>query len=192
MKVGTEEKWIAKWETILSPLILYSIAPRTPTLVHTLWKLKAKEYSGLSLPEGQGGAHRRTTECLVWCFAILCVCSVTQTCLTPCNPMDCRPPGSSVHDIFRVIILEWLAIFSSRVSSWPRDQPHSPLHLRQCQAGSLPPSHVAQKSPPPWGPFSPLGSLKGRTQRTSLRFTTGSQADDPWRSTELNKKIHLV
>ena len=25
------------------------------------------------------------------------MCSVAQSCLTPCNPMDCSPPGSSVH-----------------------------------------------------------------------------------------------
>ena len=26
-----------------------------------------------------------------------CVCLVAQSCLTPCHPMDCLPPGSSVH-----------------------------------------------------------------------------------------------
>ena len=30
-------------------------------------------------------------------LAIPCVCLVTQLCLTLCDPMDCRPPGSSVH-----------------------------------------------------------------------------------------------
>ena len=36
--------------------------------------------------------------------------------------MDYSPPGSSVHDIFQARILEWVAMFSSRGSSWPRDQ----------------------------------------------------------------------
>ena len=27
-----------------------------------------------------------------------------------CNPMDCSPPGSSVHRIFQVRILNWVAI----------------------------------------------------------------------------------
>ena len=36
--------------------------------------------------------------------------------------MDCSPPGSSVHEIFQVRILEWVAISSSRASSQPRDQ----------------------------------------------------------------------
>ena len=35
--------------------------------------------------------------------------------------MDCSPPGSSVHGIFQARILEWVAIFFSRGSSWPRD-----------------------------------------------------------------------
>ena len=28
---------------------------------------------------------------------IVCVCLVAQLCPTPCDPMDCSPPGSSVH-----------------------------------------------------------------------------------------------
>ena len=35
--------------------------------------------------------------------------------------MDCSPPGSSVHGIFQARILEWVAMPSSRGSSWPRD-----------------------------------------------------------------------
>ena len=35
---------------------------------------------------------------------------VAQSCPTPRNPMDCRPPGSSVHGIFQARVLEWGAI----------------------------------------------------------------------------------
>ena len=45
-----------------------------------------------------------------------------QSCLTPCNPLDCSLPGSSVHGIFQARILEWIAISSSRGSSSPRDE----------------------------------------------------------------------
>ena len=38
------------------------------------------------------------------------------------TPMDCSPPGSSVHGIFQARILEWVAISFSRGSSQPRDQ----------------------------------------------------------------------
>ena len=47
---------------------------------------------------------------------------VTQSCLTLCNPMDYRPPGSSVHDILQARVLEWVAVSFSRGSSHPRDQ----------------------------------------------------------------------
>ena len=38
------------------------------------------------------------------------------------EPMDCSPPGSSVHGILQARILEWVAIYVSRASSRPRDQ----------------------------------------------------------------------
>ena len=38
-----------------------------------------------------------------------------------CNPMDCSPPGSSVHGILQARIPEWVAMPSSRGSSQPRD-----------------------------------------------------------------------
>ena len=47
---------------------------------------------------------------------------LAQSCLTLCDPMDCIPPGSSVHEIFQARILEWLAISFSRGYSQPRDQ----------------------------------------------------------------------
>ena len=40
----------------------------------------------------------------------MCGCSVTQSYLTLCDPMDCSLPGSSVHGIFQARILEWVAI----------------------------------------------------------------------------------
>ena len=33
-----------------------------------------------------------------------------QSCLTLCNPTDRSPPGSSVHGIFQIRVLEWGAI----------------------------------------------------------------------------------
>ena len=38
-----------------------------------------------------------------------------QSCPTLCDPIDCNPPGSSVHDIFQARVLEWGAIaFSNK------------------------------------------------------------------------------
>ena len=52
----------------------------------------------------------------IWCVL------VTQSCPTICDPMDCSPPGSSVHEISQARILEWVVIFFSRGSSPPRDR----------------------------------------------------------------------
>ena len=44
------------------------------------------------------------------------------SCVWLCDPMDCSPPGSSVHGILQARTLEWTAMPSSRGSSQPRDQ----------------------------------------------------------------------
>ena len=55
----------------------------------------------------------------------LCMCAKSlQSHSTLCNPTDCSPPGSSVHRILQVRMLEWVAMPSSRGSSWRRDQIH--------------------------------------------------------------------
>ena len=48
---------------------------------------------------------------------------VAQSCLTLCDPMDCSPPGSSVHGILQARILEWVAMLSSRGPSPPGTEP---------------------------------------------------------------------
>ena len=45
-----------------------------------------------------------------------------QLCLTLCNPVDCSPPGSSVHGILQARILEWGAMPFSGGSSPLRDR----------------------------------------------------------------------
>ena len=45
---------------------------------------------------------------------------VDESCPTLCDPRDCSPPGSSVHAISQVRMLEWVAF--SRGSSQPRDR----------------------------------------------------------------------
>ena len=47
---------------------------------------------------------------------------VAQLCPTLCDPMDCSPPGFSIHGIFQARILEWVAISFSRGSSRPRNR----------------------------------------------------------------------
>ena len=40
---------------------------------------------------------------------------VAQSCPTLSNPMDCSPPGFSVHGIFQARVLEWVAIAFSAI-----------------------------------------------------------------------------
>ena len=40
---------------------------------------------------------------------------VAQLCPTLRDPMDCSPPGSSVHGVFQARVLEWIAIAFSAV-----------------------------------------------------------------------------
>ena len=54
--------------------------------------------------------------------------------LTLCDPMDCSPPGSSVHGILQARILEWVAIPFRRWSPNPGIEPGSPT----LKADSLP------------------------------------------------------
>ena len=51
---------------------------------------------------------------------------VTQSFLTLCDPMDCNPPGSSVHEILQARLLQWVAIsFSTKDSKADSKNEHS-------------------------------------------------------------------
>ena len=65
----------------------------------------------LWLPKNQG----------TFLMHLMNVPSVSQSCLILCDPMDCSPPGSSVHWISQARMLEWVAISYSRASSQLRD-----------------------------------------------------------------------
>ena len=55
-----------------------------------------------------------------------CVCAQSlQSRPTLCDPVDCSPPGSSVHGILQARILEWVAMPSSKESFQPGTEPMS-------------------------------------------------------------------
>ena len=68
---------------------------------------------------------------------MLCAKSL-QSCPTLCNAMDCSLPSSSVHGILQEIILEWVAVSSSRGSSGPRNGTCVCYIYLHWQASSLP------------------------------------------------------
>ena len=57
---------------------------------------------------------------------------VNEPCPTFCDPMDCSPPGSSVHGILQARILEWIAMPFSRGSFQRRDRTRI-----SCKAGKF-------------------------------------------------------
>ena len=95
-----------------------NVSRDTPNpLISILWTRE-----GLTIPTGwmrrlrqRADRTKRTSEPMKWS-------ELAQSCLTLCDPMDCRSPGSSVHGILQARILEWVAISFSRGSSQPRDQ----------------------------------------------------------------------
>ena len=50
---------------------------------------------------------------------------ITQSCLTLCDPMNCSPPGSSVHRIFQARVLEWVASAFSGVFCYLVENEHT-------------------------------------------------------------------
>ena len=62
-----------------------------------------------------------------------CEVKVTQSCLTPCNPVN-----YTLHGILQARILEWVAFPFSRGSSQPRDRTQVSHIGKETQTDSLP------------------------------------------------------
>ena len=68
----------------------------------------------LRLPAYQSTAQSKRVVCYRPLVATYFPVLVASGLLTLCDPMDCSPPGSSVHGVFH---LKWVAMPSSKVSS---------------------------------------------------------------------------
>ena len=74
------------------------------------------------LPSARGFQRPAPTICqMLMSYWIPMKVLVIRSCPTLCHPMECSPPGSSVHGTFQARVLEQVAISFSRGSSWPRD-----------------------------------------------------------------------
>ena len=126
--------------------------------------------TGVPYPNGQRGSLAVLVETRDWKWKLF---------PTLCDPMDCSPPGSSVHGILQARILEWVAIPFSRGSSTPRDQTQV-----SCIADFEPPRSKSILKPfilfldrhlaAAWG-LTPLGDVtagnRSRTRQTNKRQT---------------------
>ena len=78
---------------------------RQPTRLFCPWASPGKN-------TGVGGCHF-----LLQCTKVKSESEVAQLCPTPSDPMDCSPPGSTIHGIFQARVLEWVAIAFSKKGS---------------------------------------------------------------------------
>ena len=115
----------------LCSVVSDSVQPhrRQPSRLHHPWDSPVKN-TGV-------GCHF-----LLHCMQVKSESEVSQSCPTPSDPMDCSPPGSSVHGIFQA--LEWGAI----AFSLEKAQSHSVQFIRSIVSDSLRP-HESQHTRPP-------------------------------------------
>ena len=70
---------------------------------------------------------------LLQCMKVKSQSEVAQSCPTLSNSMDCSLPGSSIHGIFQVRVLEWgaIALFSSKLPQilWLKQHKFIILHF---------------------------------------------------------------
>ena len=66
------------------------------------------------------------------CACVLCVCSVAQSCLTLCSPMDCSSPVSSIHGILKARRLVGCHALLQEIFLTQRSNPHF-LHFLHCR-----------------------------------------------------------
>ena len=105
-----------------------------------------------------------------WMEELLMVCPKSlQRCPTLCNPMDCRPSGSSVHGSLQARILECVAMSSSRGLSHANGTAAAAANLLQ----SCPTLCDPIDGSPPGSPIP--GILQARTlEWVAISFSRGS------------------
>ena len=91
-------------------------------------------------------SHERLV-CKPCCLLVWLRAKSLQSCPTLWDPMDCSPPGSSVHGILQARKLEWVIIPCSRGSSWPRKWTH--LSYVSCIAGGFFTTSATWETPTP-------------------------------------------
>ena len=110
---------------------------------------------------------------------------IVQLCPTPCDPMDCSLPVSSVHGILQGRILEWVAIvFSRRFSQFRSNS--GLLHCRPILLSSEPPGREHPKQAcklvgyAKWLGLQDSLNCRGKRAGLSLGDHHGSSLNRPW------------
>ena len=90
-------------------------------------RLILKRESDLLLVSGRARKENRGGLCGTPTYIVFVS---AQLCPTLCDPMDCSPPGSSVHGISQAGKLAWVSI--AIPSSWGSSGPRDWIHPRLC------------------------------------------------------------
>jgi len=104
--------WVWYWE-ITGVISIYQRRQSYKSYFQNTWKKRETIERGYCA--GIVPFSTLTYNGLLW----WCVCTqLFQSCLTPCDPMDCSPPGSSVHGIFLGKHIEVGCHFLLQVVQW--------------------------------------------------------------------------
>ena len=79
---------------------------------------------------------------LLQCMKVKSEREVAQSCPTRSNPMDCSPPGSSIHGIFQARVLEWGGPPNSGRTKLPKNAPTSQLRANVQRSHKLRNAHA--------------------------------------------------
>ena len=118
-KVILRLEWCKMWQRVLS-----SVVVPQHFLDHLPWVLPGSLSGDTPIMEWVLYLFQMSVTYQIHVCSFLC--SATRLCLLLCHPMDCRLSGSSIHGICQARILEWVAMSSSRESSWSRIKLVSP------------------------------------------------------------------
>ena len=109
-------RWILNQLSQRGSPIVYAAAARFLQLCLTFVQPQRWQPTRLPIP---GILQPRTLEWVVISFSnawkVKSENEITQSCLTPSDPMDCSLPGSSIHRILQARVPEWVAIAISAI-----------------------------------------------------------------------------
>ena len=151
---GSRRKMLCRYSTSGTPCVLGSawVSPHEKSQITFLGKhVKETPGRGTGNDTFQRYSHQILPVVAFSNSGLTLHAKLLQSRLPLCDPMECNPPGSSVHGIFQARILEWVAMPASRGSLHGSNQRLSWLLL--WQASSLPvapPGQPSNKLLCPW------------------------------------------
>ena len=98
-----------QWYVVTYSMLLVLLLSRFSCV--RLWRPHRRQPTRLPCPWDSPGKNTGVgCHFLLQCMKVKSESEVTQSCPTLSDPMDCSPPGSSIHGIFQARVLEWGAI----------------------------------------------------------------------------------